>query len=438
MNITPKFYRSIYRVLDAGMGAGKSTAIISYINSTLHLVIILVERQSEVDRYVKACPRLISVADVAELSGTLKSEEIINLVKQGKSIVSTHQLFARWDGELLREIKQKGYELIKDEVIEGFEVLRQFKSEDFQLMLERKQLEAVPNDKLNRVRLGLFPLPSRYQDVTDALKNRDCYLYEFAEGIRLITAPKEEAFRVFDKVTILTYMFQASTLSYMFKMNGYNFDYFSVKDGHIVKYYKQNGERFLHQLTVEGLARRALRLSDGRPISLSSSEATNKPAVHGVICKEIRNVYRRWQRDAGISSNDFAYTYHGDYWEEVHHRDHSNLTLNRHYRDIVRREQMTEEQRKAVTFIPQTTRGTNDHSHKKYMVFAVNVHMNPIIENFLKSHFETIDTDSYALSRLVQWLWRGCIRKGEPMVCCVFSKRMRNLLNEWLGLPTER
>lgn len=34
-----------------------------------------------------------------------------------------------------------------------------------------------------------------------------------------------------------------------------------------------------------------------------------------------------------------------------------------------------------------------------------------------------VDINVFALSEMLQWLWRGCIRKGEPMVVAVGSKK---------------
>jgi hypothetical protein len=39
----------------------------------------------------------------------------------------------------------------------------------------------------------------------------------------------------------------------------------------------------------------------------------------------------------------------------------------------------------------------------------------------------------FSLSEMIQFIWRGCIRKGEPMKVLILSERMRGLLIKWLN-----
>jgi len=40
--------------------------------------------------------------------------------------------------------------------------------------------------------------------------------------------------------------------------------------------------------------------------------------------------------------------------------------------------------------------------------------------------------NAYALTELIQWVWRSRIRKGEPITVYLPSMRMRRLFEEWL------
>ena len=41
--------------------------------------------------------------------------------------------------------------------------------------------------------------------------------------------------------------------------------------------------------------------------------------------------------------------------------------------------------------------------------------------------------DIYALSQMVQWMWRSRIRSGEPIHAFIPSSRMRGLFKQWLA-----
>jgi hypothetical protein len=43
-----------------------------------------------------------------------------------------------------------------------------------------------------------------------------------------------------------------------------------------------------------------------------------------------------------------------------------------------------------------------------------------------------VDSDMFALSEMIQFIWRGAIRQGKPMKVLILSERMRNLLIKWL------
>jgi hypothetical protein len=54
----------------------------------------------------------------------------------------------------------------------------------------------------------------------------------------------------------------------------------------------------------------------------------------------------------------------------------------------------------------------------------------------IKSYFEergiAVNDDVYALSEMIQWIWRSGIRQGDPITVFVPSDRMRRLLRLWL------
>lgn len=87
-----------------------------------------------------------------------------------------------------------------------------------------------------------------------------------------------------------------------------------------------------------------------------------------------------------------------------------------------------------INFISQTARGTNDYRHKTHLLYLTNFFPNPLIKNFLISRDEIqIDMDAYALSNLLQWIWRSAIRDGQEITVFIPAERVRHLLMKWLG-----
>jgi len=62
----------------------------------------------------------------------------------------------------------------------------------------------------------------------------------------------------------------------------------------------------------------------------------------------------------------------------------------------------------------------------------VNPHPRVPVQKFFQKHGLYLDQDMFALSVLIQWVWRSRIRNGEPIFLYLPSERMRILLNKWL------
>lgn len=84
-------------------------------------------------------------------------------------------------------------------------------------------------------------------------------------------------------------------------------------------------------------------------------------------------------------------------------------------------------------FIAVNERATNKYSDKQTMIYFANRYLDPNMIDFFRNGNVKVDEEQWALAELIQWIWRGCIRKDKPMNLFIPSKRMRNLLNDWLN-----
>ncbi|MBQ2885734.1 MAG: hypothetical protein IJE43_18565, partial [Alphaproteobacteria bacterium] len=76
---------------------------------------------------------------------------------------------------------------------------------------------------------------------------------------------------------------------------------------------------------------------------------------------------------------------------------------------------------------------TNDFSNKRYLAYCLNVYMQTWAKNYLiERGAKNISENMYAISTLIQWVFRSAIRKGEEVWLYLPSRRMRELFTEWL------
>lgn len=66
-------------------------------------------------------------------------------------------------------------------------------------------------------------------------------------------------------------------------------------------------------------------------------------------------------------------------------------------------------------------------------MYCCNRFVVPYQKHFFAMRNIKLDEDGYALSEMLQFIWRSAIRNGEPIEIYIPSKRMRELLIKYLN-----
>ena len=85
-------------------------------------------------------------------------------------------------------------------------------------------------------------------------------------------------------------------------------------------------------------------------------------------------------------------------------------------------------------WIPCNSRATNDYADKVNLAYCINRYINPFYKAFFEVRNISINEEKFALSELLQWIWRSQIRQGKPVNIYIPSKRMRELLEDFLDV----
>ena len=94
-------------------------------------------------------------------------------------------------------------------------------------------------------------------------------------------------------------------------------------------------------------------------------------------------------------------------------------------------------------FIPFNSRATNEFNHIQNLAYLVNIYPNGDIKSFLHKKGIKVNAELYALSILIQTIFRTRIRNfdksDEERIINLYipSSRMRNLLKKWLNNEIE-
>ena len=399
------------RVCDAIMGTGKSSAAITYLNEHPDdKFIYITPYLEEAERIKRGCPGMHFVEPSKNLAEYefKKSKHTAALIKEGRNISTTHQAFKGYTSDMLEDIRKQEYTLIIDENVDVLETF-DFHPTDLKLAVdagyvsEHNGVYSIAKEGYNGKALSeMFRLlQSRELIRVDGKKNTAFY---WALPPDLITS--------FKNVFILTYLFEGQSLYYFLKIydipyerigiertpdGGYTFGKYP---GYIPEYVKNLKDRFniisSDKLNSVGEDYHALSMS------------WFKRGGDGVsqLKKNVSNCYNNIWRDVPVDRRLWG-SYKGA----------CNQIRGKGY---------------SKAFVTFNTKATNKYRKRDYLVYLANIFMNVEEQKFYEIHGITINEDMYALSIMVQWIWRSAIRDGGDVTLYIPSRRMRTLLLDWI------
>lgn len=404
------------KVCDAIMGSGKSSAAINYMNENPHEKFIYITPYlEEAERIRDSCPKLQFKEPSSNLPeyGFRKYKHTFDLISNGENITSTHNMFLRYSDDMIDIIKEQGYILIIDEAVD---VLRKSKVtiSDVKLMedagwVERRNgvIKLNPTfDYQGGVANEIVSLSkgNRLIDIPDKSNGNYFYYWLFSKDILL----------AFKEVIILTYLFEAQTMKYYLDLSniGYskiginkdNGNYnFSEKVDYIPEYTKDLSSK-IHifdndKINSIGKNKNALS-STWFKRNMANSDKSNE------LKNNVYNYFTYYNSEQGASARLWATYKSGE--------------------KLIRGAGFT---RRNIAF---NTKATNKYRSKQVLAYCVNIFMQPNEKCYLVKCGVDVREDTYALSIMIQWIWRSAIREGKEIWIYIPSKRMRDLLKNWI------
>lgn len=413
-------------VIDSIMGSGKTTSLINMMNeNTEEKFIYITPYRDEIDRVISNCPNRYFETpknfDKMNLKTCTKYEDLIKIIEQDINVVSTHALFQTFDENIIKVLKEHKYTLILDEVAQVVEEINI--SPDDVRMLINEGVIIINKDK--RIIWSDDKYDGEFIKYKEPFKNGEVYLY--GNSVIIWCFPCE-IFDCFDKVIISTYLFKGQLQCYYFQVNNIEFEYKSAiksinnkgeYEFNIVDYTEEYDYKSLSKLIniYEGKLNAIGEDKDGRKKPLSST--WYKEATGEKLKLVQNNTYNYFRNICNKKSNEVL-------WTVFKFRAETPET---------KKNRMTKIKPNGYnkSFETCNCRATNKYRDRDTIAYLINRYNSPAIINFFKDRGAEVDEDAFALSELLQFIWRSCIRDGKPINVYIPSKRMRNLLKDWLN-----
>ena len=400
------------------MGGGKTSAMITEMRNHLEKKFIyLTPSLKETERVSTACPELsfrLPMSNKDPINPdpkkpNSKSLDYENLLELKRNICATHKLFFIQD-KSISELYEN-YSLVMDEapnmLVQNIDL-----DEDDAETVYKHYVSFEDGEKATWKRSkgynGSFVEVKETCDkgfLEGVSSEKKSYLYNVFPA---------EVLKKFKDIYILTYMPEYQGFYYYLEDNDFLIDYLYVK----------NDEKNYY-LTAEPQPRKYFDYAElieivGGPKGKYNFVGEGKHALSknaykdGRLRRTMRSNLRNFFTSSKASSDDFLWTVFKEYKDSI-----SGGRFN-------------------TSFLSCNSKSTNDYGNRHVVAYLINLFQKPANSYYYKSHgIKTVST-GFALTEMLQFIWRSAIRNGEKIKLYIPSKRMRNLLIAWIDYVAGR
>lgn len=404
-------------VCDAIMGSGKSQAAIHYMNThPEHKFIYITPYLDETLRIQHSCPTLHfrTPSKKNPQCGFSKIRHTRNLLENGENIATTHAAFMAYTDDMIDNIKKHNYTLIIDEAVDAVQEC-DYDVADVKLLEEAGYI--IRNDDGTYSRTDKIYEGTALSELYGLFNCGDIFCITDNNNITSVYwRMSARIIKSFDEVFVLTYQFEGQVFKYYMDINQIKYQYIGIH---------RAGQEYSFSPTIEYIPEYVTRLSEmihidyaGRinnigdeDYSLSHSwykKQDNQSDEKGGVPKVKKNLHSFIYDHAHASSDQVMWSVYKDKINAVKGRGYANRE------------------------VPFNSRATNVYKERTVLAYCVNIFMTPSLKQHIKHYTGQFNEDTYALSIMLQWIWRSAIRDGKEISIYIPSKRMRSLLENWI------
>ena len=421
--MTEQNNKPVIEILDCCCGSGKTTKLIDDISKLNNdtKVIYVTPLLSECYRVSGAYPKETEDGDVdysqpeiQEFGGYIydtshklyskffqhptasnkdgsKLTGLTSLLEQGHNITTTHALFRSLTKEHLDLIKSQNYLLVIDEVLSVYTEYLELKNE-LPKLLENKIMFLDTDGVTLRWNRTLCCDLERYETEINLCDSGSLLLLD---NKVLLWEMSPEILSCFKQIKMATYLFDGSYMCGFLKYHGFTYT---------TETFGKKGKDFKSLIQIVNDDK--LNKIGDRITALSSSSQVNNRTYNDQLKKNLVNLFNHKHK---VPKEERLWCCYKGAFNRI---KGFGYTKN---------------------FLAVGTKATNNYAHTSVVAFTVNLFANPIIARHLQTKGITIDENKLALGEMIQWLYRSRIRKNEDIIAYIPSRRMRELLVDWLN-----
>jgi len=410
-------------IKDRHCGYGKSTDLIASLSPDRSYLIVL-PLNTEVERFKDHAPKDVVLVEPISTndedpakrsmaSHNRKRDHLRELLIGGHSIVTTHALFTdiaylAQDGLLL------GYDVMVDEVLSVAHSVTQ------EVMTGGAEGVSMQSWKGLYIEHGFATVdpntgmvhPTEEWERKQDLPELSNTLFSMAKAQSLFAVGDNVLvwelppilLKAVGSLTIYTFLAEGSLMAGFMRRNGIDFTH--DRDLVSERKFREEAKRLIEVRDIPSINR--LKFS-------FTGQQTMTKADHKKVSGALKNTRERLLR--GVPMENLMITSAKNMWSTPTGRPGPFAVGSRMF--------------DGPNWVPNTTRGTNRYRHCSHLIYLWDQNLNPRIAEFLGVDSQR-HRDMYAISELIQWVYRSRARDGQPIILWMPSGRMRKLFQRWL------
>lgn len=362
------------------------------------------------DRLPRDCPS-INFKNPQPIEGR-KLWHLQTLIENGENVATTHALFQMLNRDIYELLKAQTYILVIDEALDTVQLFDRLAKSDKEMLFTNEYVLKEPGTLKLKWNHALYPeYRGRFTDVKNLCDNGNLAYY--GDKVLIWEFPSE-FLSCFKEVWVLTYLFRGSPMSSYMEAEGTQWSHWTMKDRAIVPFDQGN------ELEIKRALRPMVTIYEGQMNTIGERTGRSQPLSSTWYDWAIR---RKEQPELKVLRQNIE-----TYFKKVA-KTPSTVNL---WTTFTKAKRHLKGNGYSKGFLSNNAKATNDYDHKVSAAFACNTYQQPIITKYFESRGIKVYQDLFALSEMLQWLWRTRIRKGEPINVFIPSERMRTLLRLWL------
>lgn len=406
-------------IVDAVMGSGKTSAAINFINEAPeeYKFIYITPFLSEIERICNRCKGK-NFKSPSDKSGS-KTEDLRRLLNKGVNIVTTHSLFHLFDQNIIDLCYAQNYILIMDEVTDVVEPYSDdILSKDDRDNLFKDYIDVDPESGILHWREEASNYDGRFDDVKRLVDMGSLAVY--GDQIMVWLFPIK-IFEAFSEIYILTYLFKAQMQNYYYGYYDMNYKYLYVEGDNVTNYrFTEKKQIYTSKYNYKDLITIVddEKLNRIGELESSLSKTWYDKNNNGALMKILKyNTYNFFHNRKNV--------YENGKWVAATGLDNLWTTF-KEYKNKIQGKGYTK------SFLSSNARATNEYRERTVIAYLINKYINPVVKQFFVTHGVEVYEDDFALSEMLQFIWRSAIRDGKHITVYIPSKRMRTLLLKWI------